>query len=230
MIVESEMPDVCKKLDQLTHNYWDGIKTAREEYKMTWQAAWLSGFKITRRKVRDEYGNLVTIKHSFKAREAKQPGVDVNGKSFSVHCKNNISDLKIIDMRPAGFKTPRGYCTTNAMAQVLPISFEAIFKKQRRHGSGWNCVYAYKPILESYGYQKVSLPKKLATFKVADKLFSIKTPFLAQSAHHITCIDNRGQKPCVNDTWDSRRCKIECIYVKRADVERAKHILSRDDL
>ena len=230
MIVESEMPDICKKLDQLTLDVWNGVHGARADYKLTWQAAWLAGFKITCHKIKNECGQLVAVKHSFKAREAKQPGVDMNGKSFNVHCKNNISDLKIVDMRPAGFKTPKGYCTTNAMAQVLPISFEAIFKKQRRHGSGWNCAYAYRPILERYGYQKVSLPKKLATFKVADKLFSIKTPFLAQSAHHITCIDNRGQKPCVNDTWDSRRCKIKCIYVKRADADRAKRILLRDDL
>ena len=116
------------------------------------------------------------------------------------------------------------------MAQVLPLSFEDIYKKQRVHGSGWNCMYSYMPILSEYGYERVKLPRKLATFKVADKLFSIKTPFLAESSYHITCIDNRGSKPCVNDLWDSRRCRIESIYVKSSDADRAARILANDDI
>lgn len=235
MITEDEMPGVCEKLDKLTLDCWHASSTAakadaKAKYRFTWQAAWLAGFKITRRRIKDECGLLIGVKHSFKVRSAKPHGVDVNGKSFTVHCKNNIADLKLVDMRPEGFKTPQGYCTTNAMAQILPLSFEDIYKKQRSMHGRWNSPITFGKLLARYGYERIFLTKKLAGFKVAEKLFSIKEPFLAESAHHIFCIDNRGSKPCICDRWDSRRVRVESLYVKKSDAIRVKQILARVDL
>lgn len=216
------------ELDNLTHAWWKGDKEALEKYRAVYRSAWLNGFKV----IKHQNG---IVKH--KLVECKMLSqVDINGIPFKGKSKTKLASMFIYDGRPKGLKFPNGCCTTRAMSYVLKnLKFEDIYAKQLKLGGKehWNCTSTISKLMAKYGdYSCIDVSQipnckhNRSEASIAARLFSIKSPMAVETCNHMAAIDNSHNVPCIVDFWDSRNHKVEYLYVKRKEAERAIRILS----
>lgn len=216
------------ELDNLTHTWWKGDKEALEKYRAVYRSALLNGFKV----IKHQNG---IVKH--KLVECKTMSqVDINGRQFLGKSKTKLASMLIYDGRTKGMKFPKGCCTTRAMSYVLKnLKFEDIYAKQLKLGGKrhWNCTSTISKMMAKYGdYSLIDItqiPKckhNRSEASIAARLFSIKSPMAVETSSHMAAIDNSFKVPCVVDFWDSRNHKVEYLYVKRKEAERAIRILN----
>lgn len=140
------------------------------------------------------------------------------------------SEGKWIEFKPIhNFKGDcRNQCTTRCIYHILDelIDYDSIRFEQERNAKEycrqhstrrikWNYEQAWGKVLTDRGFVKVELRRKIRRDRLAQLTKSLETKICTHSSHHLASI-YRGD---VYDSWDSRRCFVDTIYVKKEFFE-----------
>ena len=130
-------------------------------------------------------------------------------------------------------KNHNSECTTRAIYFCLnhEIPYQQIRELQNRTSRmffssgrfrGWNSMKTVRKILEAHGFDRVEIPpRRFYSGVIALKLKELDTKVILKSSGHLSAC-YRG---AVVDDWDSRKKKVEEIYVKSDMVDKVKYSL-----
>ena len=193
-------------LSKLNIELWDTFDPSRREeirtqFKSTWNAITMWGFKILKGKKYD-------------------PTRGYHIPTFRIREDHSEECVCINDNRaPGGYH--KGDCTTRAISFCTGIDYMTIQREQfarakayNAYGVTWRTPKIWSQSLTTRGYCELELPRhvtgkvflrKLKDYGIDDGIIA------AKSSHHIAAIDMRTKK--ILDTWNSAGCRIKTVFV-----------------
>ena len=207
--------EMLDELNRLQKDIWvGGTKEQKEQFKKIAKDLQILGFKPICRRIRS-LGQVVSV--YWEMRRKSEIGEKYVGEWIvDEHEKNCNSE-----------------CTTRAIYFCMnhTIPYQQIRDYQNRTSrqffmtgrcKGWNNMSTVRQVLYDYGFDRVEIPcRRFYSGVLALKLKELDTKVILKTAHHLSAC----YKGAVVDDWDSRRKKVEEIYVKSEMVENVKYAL-----